>query len=739
MKGKRLKSFSGTVLIMVLTVMLVLIIMLMATLTVVTTASQRIYTKYEEQQAYYTARSALDVFTKMLNDGTYGNTVGGTFETQGYHIQKSLYDIIAQTDPSATNLVKNNNPYAGASGVMASQPYIEYTATLPDLNKGAADKYGKFDDGTLKIKVEVLDRTLNCGSDGTPATGKRTKDAMKLKITATTTFEGVESSAAMTLDTKKPTTSNITRAVTILGGAGFQPTNTTLLGGLATEGTANLGNAGDFWGDVFLGGTVNITGSGSRFVGTDNQWIYIKDSMDIQNSLPLEGRATASDKVPNYFIDNNVSGGPNTTFGDSGGKEINTIITGDLYPNNNFEHFGNLYVMGNVVQTNAWGSSQTKLKVHGNLYVGGDCDFSITGSALTVDNQLYTGGSLLVPSNGDGTPNYTNVSVNGSTITGWIPNGIPSDLVVGVIDGDGNVSAIKDGNGNSPGDAGYSGANGMLSVSWSSSEPTKQIPTKAAIYTQFYRYDDLSEDTVTASEYAFTDSDGLLSPNFNYSDERIHTYQANNSSNIQTKAFVGGSITSAGKYIISPGNFGAYIFNINAPGQEVELFLSKGTYNYGTIIVHSGTTLKVYAEPGNYSFDNFHIITDEVAGTDNLYVGKDTGTVTGVSLMSMPILYYFEGESNIEMINDALFVGHFYAPRSKVETTSAHTLNDRIYYNGVKYDKNNIGWSILGSILCQSYKAGDNKGGVAFVQATETPPQNGLPCLQFNASQYTRQ
>ena len=39
---------------------------------VVTTASQRIYTKYEENQAYYSARSALDVFTQnMLYDKSY--------------------------------------------------------------------------------------------------------------------------------------------------------------------------------------------------------------------------------------------------------------------------------------------------------------------------------------------------------------------------------------------------------------------------------------------------------------------------------------------------------------------------------------------------------------------------------------------------------------------------------------------------------------------------------------------
>lgn len=66
------KSLHGVVLIMVVTVMFVLIIMLLATLSVVSTAQNRYYTKYEENQAYYTARSALDVFTNnLLNDKDY--------------------------------------------------------------------------------------------------------------------------------------------------------------------------------------------------------------------------------------------------------------------------------------------------------------------------------------------------------------------------------------------------------------------------------------------------------------------------------------------------------------------------------------------------------------------------------------------------------------------------------------------------------------------------------------------
>ena len=66
------KSLRGVVLIMVVTVMFVLIIMLLATLSVVSTAQNRYYTKYEENQAYYTARSALDVFTNnLVSDSNY--------------------------------------------------------------------------------------------------------------------------------------------------------------------------------------------------------------------------------------------------------------------------------------------------------------------------------------------------------------------------------------------------------------------------------------------------------------------------------------------------------------------------------------------------------------------------------------------------------------------------------------------------------------------------------------------
>lgn len=91
-KSKQRRSLRGAVLIMILTVMVVLIIMLMATLTVVTTAGKRVYTKFEENQAYYTARSALDVFTKNMMDdeGYYAYDASGI----------RMYDYTDYSDPA---------------------------------------------------------------------------------------------------------------------------------------------------------------------------------------------------------------------------------------------------------------------------------------------------------------------------------------------------------------------------------------------------------------------------------------------------------------------------------------------------------------------------------------------------------------------------------------------------------------------------------------------------------------
>ena len=207
MKGKRLRSLSGTVLIMVLTVMLVLIIMLMATLTVVSTASQRIYTKYEENQAYYSARSALDVFTQnMLYDKAYyAYTDSSSIKTythgdgesanmkQGLGMQLDLYKIKtkdtadADVPKSIENLLQTNfTSYANDPSVTGKDEYkanfgvakngstydssITYYVEFPKVSGqetgGTSHNYGALaDDRKAKITVEVLEREYNMSDD----------------------------------------------------------------------------------------------------------------------------------------------------------------------------------------------------------------------------------------------------------------------------------------------------------------------------------------------------------------------------------------------------------------------------------------------------------------------------------------------------------------------------------------------------------------------------------------------
>ncbi|MDE6132969.1 MAG: hypothetical protein K2G04_06325, partial [Oscillospiraceae bacterium] len=302
-ESKRRQSLSGAVLIMILTVMFVLIILLTATLTTVTTANQRIYTKFEENQAYYTARSALDVFTQnMLADKSHieykytvssgasgaavpyvhGDNVTTDLMKQGLGLQLDLYSITAQSGHNVKQAdfisyatdVRNDasipaadkkDEYLHYFGVepTAGTPInnIYYEVEFPAVTDTASNKYGKLsDNGTAKIKVEVLDRRYDMGAynfsagahSGTDiktyldtlndddlkdffenmtsdeakdvakavAMGSRKKDTMSIKITATSIFDGVEGTAVLIIDSNEPPVNNSSRAITAFGGTG---------------------------------------------------------------------------------------------------------------------------------------------------------------------------------------------------------------------------------------------------------------------------------------------------------------------------------------------------------------------------------------------------------------------------------------------------------------------------------------------------------------------------------------
>lgn len=221
------KSLSGVVLIMVVTVMFVLIIMLLATLSVVSTAQNRYYTKYEENQAYYTARSALDVFTqKILCDDdyyaydatgssprTYKYTMVDMSKTatekaaaqspdtkmkQGLAIEFEMYKIPAKNDAGfASNFEESDYIFGETSSIAEDENYsvdtsldadtgITYKITFPKVASSTTDDYGRFvdTDSTTSeqiadIKVTVDERHFNFGGANADAFSAMTDEQLK--------------------------------------------------------------------------------------------------------------------------------------------------------------------------------------------------------------------------------------------------------------------------------------------------------------------------------------------------------------------------------------------------------------------------------------------------------------------------------------------------------------------------------------------------------------------------------
>ncbi|MCR5805951.1 MAG: hypothetical protein K6G68_02825 [Oscillospiraceae bacterium] len=122
-------SAKGAVLIMVLTVMFVLIFLLAGAVAVVYTSNNRVMMQYEESQAYYTARSVIDVYHGMiLSDDDTTKVPGGMyFElgkdpstgdpvvkpavtiSPGRALELDLYRVPVSTDVDPSS--DNYNPY----------------------------------------------------------------------------------------------------------------------------------------------------------------------------------------------------------------------------------------------------------------------------------------------------------------------------------------------------------------------------------------------------------------------------------------------------------------------------------------------------------------------------------------------------------------------------------------------------------------------------------------------------
>lgn len=412
-------KLSGAVLIMVVTVMFVLIIMLLATLTVVSTAQNRYYTKYEENQAYYTARSALDVFTqKMLNDSdheayndsgtvrTYkytdedGNDSSAVNMTQGLALELEMYKIKAQNDAGlASNFEKTDNIFdpSHASTKASDNIYctdldcdeIKYDITFPSVSDGT-DDYGRFvdEDQDATITVEILERHYNFGGENAAVfeamsdadlktlsngsiivggvsyskndlkeairLGERTKDKMRLKITATVYFMDTEGTAVLLYDTDEADPVLASKAIISLGTA----------------------TSGDSF--IPVGGTSTLDGD----LSTTNSSLFVGD-MYVSNNLTMVAGAKVyyfSDTVHTVLGNMTFENGHNASYYESGGSVL--YVGGTVTVGGTAVTFGSPSHKTNLIVNEFTGSDANWFggSLYGNMYV----------NTLNITNGVYT-------------------------------------------------------------------------------------------------------------------------------------------------------------------------------------------------------------------------------------------------------------------------------------------------------------------------------------------------------------
>lgn len=801
---KRRRSLSGAVLVMILTVMFVLIILLTATLTTVTTANQRIYTKFEENQAYYTARSALDVFTQnMLADGNYiaqsgatprpyihGKNITSDKMKQGLGLQLDLYSITAQSGHNVTQKVlydyahgitvddKRKDEYAnyfgtkptigspGTEGTDINE--ITYEVTFPTIANGG-NAYGKLSDSsTATITVEVLERKYNLGTytdGGTEKTipdtdvddflaktgsyitvtdnmiaeaianGNRKKDKMRIQITATTEYSGVEGIAVLILDSNEPPVNNSSRAITAFGSA-TGTNHAYIVGGMSMVGTPGSDiqwrNAGGVYGTVYNEAGIDFNVATPIFL-TETEYLFIAGDFKGTNGVAIKGDVSNPDKNKRPFI--YIGGALNATNLSSIGGSASTEKVDILVHGIN------------------WTGSANHFDVNGDIYSDGSCTFDSTAATPNISGDFYIKGDLTVGSNvasDDGAGILTinlgscNVYLNGDVIY----NGNPYPLT-SVVNSGGTINpytftstnmaipTITDITDVSSGD--------MIAEATLPNTVKKQIDTHKTNYDNYYvldadgNYVDVDGDSSVPDRKTAMEMAGV--------DFTQASFLPADSLNAQNGATV--TINTASdptRYVLYGGqNFNGSKIQISGGGTvEIVLKPSWGTdYNSGNghldIIVADDTTLKIYGgDPGvDYNFNTVSVWTQTAYDAKNNGTTLNVGNQSGHGIKVPKIYYYFSG-GNVNLSNGKCFLtGYFFGPTTALNATAGSNITfSDLKYNGASVPS---GWkyTVLGSVLCNDFNL-QNDHGIIYINPDLDDDTPGDPIHQWQSFQYIR-
>ncbi len=200
------------------------------------------------------------------------------------------FDNTAPAEPAQMKVGATAITYNNGSGSSSDPPMLKYEVTLPKAENGT-NKYGKFADSDQKVivTVEVLDRYYNKGTfNGVTSAkyGDRTKDYVKLRVTATAVFDDYESTTVIIVEPTTPPTvlrNDFTKGVVATGSATATP-KIYALGGMAANSNYTMTD-NNIFDSLYVNGDLTFGSSGTLNLGPD---CYIVATGDIYYNSSAE-------------------------------------------------------------------------------------------------------------------------------------------------------------------------------------------------------------------------------------------------------------------------------------------------------------------------------------------------------------------------------------------------------------------------------------------------------------------
>lgn len=682
-KVRRHKRTKGVVLFTVVAIMFMLLIMIMATLAVVSSANRRTYTKFKENQAYFTARSAVDGFVIAASNKTDGGSNNQLYK-DFYKLCKNGTVVKESDVPTFDDLDSNSNvmkaeltfPQPSESGgdlkylfgtcklyahktsdytgrIIAHVTlddcessvflYIEWDPPKPDLFKNAMTS---FDKTTSAIGMSIMGgasvdiagsavnpaaTTLNYMNSGKVVRSASYGSGVTFHSTPQFIFQDVVPKLEQQPDGSFAYVAGTPQyaGLTVMGDCNVA--NNIKVSGNATAGYTPY---------VYVDGYLTNNSSGSIF-GADVSGNY---STDPKNSVNVYCNRLSITNGGNKFNGDitiyNATSDSNET---SVFAEQTSDATGDSYFNGEIK--GDIYCDGNLkLGQNA--------KVNGNIYCSGTLTFENIDT--TCVSGTFVGGLVLDKTGADITADHTYTNMPATYKE--------KNTVRGKATGSGKYTSgiitIPSSNMNN-----YGGVN-------EKNEPLND----GSIYPAFGYYKDGNTWTPrTTPDPSWTRLSNLFPMNSNGA-----TYEIDATTNDQ-------------KFVVDGVLFGDNVNNnyiVIKGDKKVEFYFTN--------------TARLYSGGSSGNMIVTEKFYDNMVNHNNQYM-----TSVGEDNLILNTFCYFEDGSNFE-IKNSMIMGYMYGPNATVTLENGKSV-DNTYYDGVSVGTNPT--NFIGSCVFGAINGTNNNGG----------------------------